>query len=63
VGRSFFAWGPFSGSRSDLIHTIDLAKSGHLRATVSTHKLEDVPTLLESLKRGGELRGRAVVVP
>ena len=53
----------FSGSGSDLIHTIELAKSGRLRATVSRHELDDVPALLDSLKRGGEIKGRAVVVP
>jgi alcohol dehydrogenase, propanol-preferring len=50
-----------SGSRRDLHDVIALARAGQLRAHASTHSLDEVPSLLAALERGGEILGRAVV--
>lgn len=50
------------GSLPELMEVIKLAEAGHVRAEISRFSLEGAPGAYEAL-RGGEVQGRAVVVP
>ena len=52
--------GSYLGSRQDLDEVFALAAAGALRAHIETHSLDEVPEVLERLRRG-ELMGRAVI--
>lgn len=53
---------PFWGTRTELAEVIALARAGRIRAHVETFPLRDVQQAYERL-RGGQLSGRAVVIP
>ncbi len=53
---------PFWGARSDLEAVVELAAEGALVVETETCSLAEAPELYRRL-RGGEVRGRAVVVP
>jgi len=52
--------GSYLGSRQDLARVFALAGEGVLRPHVHVHALDEVPTLLDQMRRG-ELPGRAVI--
>lgn len=52
--------GSYLGTRQDLATVFALASAGSLRAHVETHTLDEVPELLNRLRRGA-LMGRAVI--
>ena len=52
--------GSYLGTRQDLEEVFRLADSSNVRPHVQTHALEEVPALLETMRRG-ELTGRAVI--
>jgi len=52
--------GAFVGTRQELREVLELAAAGHLKVQVEPCGLEDVPTVLDRMKRGAIL-GRAVV--
>jgi propanol-preferring alcohol dehydrogenase len=52
--------GSYLGTRQDLQEVFRLAEASNVRPHVQTHALEEVPALLEEMRRG-ELTGRAVV--
>ncbi len=53
---------PYGGSRADLLDVVALAQSGAVKAAVETYPLDDAAIALERLE-GGQVRGRAVLVP
>jgi propanol-preferring alcohol dehydrogenase len=53
---------PFWGTRAELADVIALARAGRIRAHVERFSLGDVQEAYDRL-RGGQLRGRAVVIP
>lgn len=53
---------PFWGTRAELVEVIALARAGAISAHVERFELDDAPAAYEKL-RGGEIEGRAVVVP
>ena len=50
------------GSISDLTEVIALARSGHLKPTVTTYGFDEIPAAFEALE-SGSLEGRAVILP
>jgi propanol-preferring alcohol dehydrogenase len=52
--------GSYLGSRDDLERVFALAEQGVVRPQIHTHGLDEVPDLIERLRRG-ELAGRAVI--
>jgi alcohol dehydrogenase, propanol-preferring len=52
--------GSYLGTRQDLEEVFRLADTSNVRPHVQTHALEEVPALLETMRRG-ELTGRAVI--
>ncbi len=52
--------GAFVGTRQELREVLELAAAGHVKAQVEPCRLEDVPGVLERMKKGAVL-GRAVV--
>ncbi|MDZ7733966.1 MAG: NAD(P)-dependent alcohol dehydrogenase [Acidimicrobiia bacterium] len=50
------------GTIPELREVVALAESGHIRAEISRHALDDAPGVYERLQRG-EIDGRAVIVP
>ncbi len=52
--------GSYLGTRRELDEVFELARAGTVRAYVETHALEETPSLLERMRRGG-IRGRAVI--
>jgi propanol-preferring alcohol dehydrogenase len=53
--------GSYLGTKRDLAEVFELARTGAVRARVSTHGLEETPEILERMRRG-EVVGRAVVM-
>jgi propanol-preferring alcohol dehydrogenase len=52
--------GSYLGTREDLEEVFALARSSEIRPQVQAHALDDVPNVLEQLRRG-EIAGRAVI--
>lgn len=50
------------GSKGELMEVIALAEAGRLPVHLSRHTLDEVPEMLDKLRRG-EILGRAVIVP
>lgn len=60
VTRGITVKGSYLGARQDLEEAFQLLQSGAIRPHIHTHVLDEVPSLLEQMRRGG-LLGRAVI--
>lgn len=52
----------FGGSKSELMELLALAAAGRLPMRAMRHRLDDVPDVLDRMRRG-EIVGRAVIIP
>lgn len=62
IAREISVVGNLVGSYSELAELVELYVQGKVRLTTTTHRLEDVNEVLESLGKG-KILGRAVLVP